>query len=169
MAHRIELKNSINILCQFVVSDNFSNINHCRRPAPVQPSAAVAPYNARTLLFRFLNMLRVFGIRRCDTMSRAMAWLNEHQIEFSLHDYKKNGVPADQLAAWIQRAGWQAVVNTRGTTFRKLPPEQTADLDAARALSLLTENPSAIRRPIAEHAGELLIGFDAVRWAEAFK
>ncbi len=114
-------------------------------------------------------MLRVFGIRRCDTMSRAMAWLNEQQIEFHLHDYKKDGVPADRLAGWIARAGWQAVVNTRGTTFRKLPPEQTSDLDDTRALALLTENPSAIRRPIIEHAGELLIGFDPARWSEIFR
>jgi len=114
-------------------------------------------------------MLRVFGIRRCDTMSRAMAWLNEHQLEFHLHDYKKDGVPADRLAGWIERAGWRAIVNTKGTTFRKLPPEVTADLDDARAQPLLTEHPSAIRRPIIEHGGHLLIGFDPAHWSEILK
>ncbi len=98
-----------------------------------------------------------------------MAWLNEQQIEFHLHDYKKDGVPADRLAGWIAQAGWQAIVNTRGTTFRKLPPDQTADLDDARAQALLIDNPSAIRRPIIEHGGELLIGFDPARWSEIFR
>ncbi|MBU0601229.1 MAG: Spx/MgsR family RNA polymerase-binding regulatory protein [Gammaproteobacteria bacterium] len=114
-------------------------------------------------------MLRVFGIRRCDTMSRAMAWLNEQQLDFHLHDYKKDGVPVDRLAGWMERVGWQALVNTRGTTFRKLPPEQTADLDNVKALKLLTENPSAIRRPIIEHGTDILIGFDPARWSETFK
>lgn len=114
-------------------------------------------------------MLRVFGIRRCDTMSRAMAWLNEHQLEFHLHDYKKDGVPADRLAGWIERAGWRAIVNTKGTTFRKLPPELTADLDDVRVQPLLTEHPSAIRRPIIEHGGHLLIGFDPAHWSEILK
>jgi Spx/MgsR family transcriptional regulator len=111
-------------------------------------------------------MLRVFGIKRCDTMSRAFAWLADRHIDFQLHDYKKDGVPAEALADWIRRAGWQAVVNTRGTTFRKLPPEQTADLDANRAFALLSANPSAIRRPLVDHGGELLIGFDPQRWSE---
>lgn len=111
-------------------------------------------------------MLRIYGIKRCDTMSRAQSWLAEHQIEFALHDYKKDGVPADLLADWMRRAGWQVLVNTRGTTFRKLPPEQTADLDNDRALALLTANPSAIRRPLIDLGGELLVGFDEKRWSE---
>lgn len=111
-------------------------------------------------------MLRIFGIRRCDTMARAMNWLTDQHIAFELHDYKKDGVPADLLADWLARAGWQTVVNTRGTTFRKLAPEQTADLDNARALTLLTGFPSAIRQPIVDHGGELLIGFDPDRWSK---
>jgi len=110
-------------------------------------------------------MLRIYGIKRCDTMARAQAWLADHQIAFELHDYKKGGVPADRLADWMRRAGWQALVNTRGTTFRKLPPEQTADLDDARALALLTANPSAIRRPLIDLGSELLVGFDEQRWS----
>lgn len=114
-------------------------------------------------------MLRVFGIKRCDTMARAMNWLADQHIEFQLHDYKKDGVPSELLRDWIRRAGWQNLVNSRGTTFRKLPPEQTAGLDDERALALLQANPSAIRRPVVDHDGALLIGFDAVRWAEVLK
>ena len=110
-------------------------------------------------------MLRIYGIKRCDTMSRAQSWLAEHQIEFVLHDYKKDGVPADLLAGWMRRAGWQVLVNTRGTTFRKLPPDQTTDLDNERALALLTANPSAIRRPVIDLGNELLVGFDEKRWS----
>jgi Spx/MgsR family transcriptional regulator len=111
-------------------------------------------------------MLRIYGIKRCDTMSRAIDWLGAHGIDFQLHDYKKDGVPADLLDSWIARAGWQAVVNTRGTTFRKLSPELTADLDDRRAFALLQAHSSAIRRPIVDLGDDLLIGFDPARWAE---
>lgn len=112
-------------------------------------------------------MIRVFGIRRCDTMARAMTWLTDRHIEFQLHDYRKDGVPEDLLADWIARAGWASLVNTRGTTFRKLSPDQTADLDGVRAFTLLKAYPSAIRRPIVDRGNRLLIGFDADEWAEA--
>ncbi|WP_018410918.1 Spx/MgsR family RNA polymerase-binding regulatory protein [Methyloversatilis thermotolerans] len=114
-------------------------------------------------------MLHIYGIKRCDTMSKAMAWLRDRHIDFRLHDYQKDGVPESLLADWIRRAGWQSVVNARGTTFRKLPPALTADLDDGKALALLKAHASAIRRPIVDLGDDLLIGFDAGRWSKVFE
>jgi len=105
--------------------------------------------------------VRVYGIRNCDTMKKAFAWLDEHHVAWELHDYKRDGAPAERLAAWVQALGWERLANTRGTTWRKLPEADRKDLDQARALALLAAHPSAIRRPIVEAGGELLVGFDA--------
>jgi len=105
-------------------------------------------------------MTTIYGIRNCDTMRKARAWLDAHGVEYTFHDYKTLGVPAGRLRAWVERLGWQALLNTRGTTFRKLPPARQAALEDERALALMTEFPGLIRRPVLEHGGHLLIGFD---------
>jgi len=104
--------------------------------------------------------LKVYGIRNCDTMKKAFAWLEARKIDYELHDYKKAGVPAAKLKAWAARAGWEKLVNSRGPTWRKIPEPQKAGLNEARALALLEQNTSAIRRPIVEAGGRLLVGFD---------
>jgi arsenate reductase len=104
--------------------------------------------------------LKVYGIRNCDTMKKAFAWLEAHKIDYELHDYKKVGVPAGKLKEWAGRAGWEKLVNTRGPTWRKIPDAQKAGLNEARALALLERNTSAIRRPIVEAGNRLLVGFD---------
>jgi len=102
----------------------------------------------------------VYGIPNCDTMKKAFAWLDEHGIEYRFHDYKKAGVPAERLAAWSKAVGWEKLANTRGPTWRKIPEPARANLDEARALKLLLENPSAIRRPVIEWGRKLTVGFD---------
>ncbi len=106
-------------------------------------------------------MTIIYGIRNCDTMRKAFAWLDAHKVDYAFHDYKKLGVPAGRLGAWVERVGWQTLLNTRGTTFRKLPPARQAALDEKRALALMLELPSVIRRPVLEHGEQLLVGFDA--------
>jgi Spx/MgsR family transcriptional regulator len=107
----------------------------------------------------------VYGIRNCDTMKRAFSWLDEHGVAYRFHDYKREGVPADRLAAWSKALGWEKLANTRGPTWRKIPDPARADLDETRALKLLVENPSAIRRPVVEWGRKLTVGFDPDEFA----
>lgn len=109
-------------------------------------------------------MVTIYGIRNCSTMKKAFAWLESNGIPYSLHDYKKSGVPPEKLKAWLARAGWEQLVNTRGTTFRKLPPARQQDLNAVKAAALMSEFPSVIKRPLIEHGKELLIGFEPERY-----
>lgn len=110
----------------------------------------------------------VYGIPNCDTVRKARAWLGEHGIAHAFHDYRKDGVDAGRLAGWIERFGWEKVLNRAGTTCRKLPEEMKAGLDAGRAQALMIAHPAAIKRPIVEHPVGVLIGFDAGEWAAAF-
>ncbi|MGN6498095.1 MAG: arsenate reductase [Tsuneonella sp.] len=112
-------------------------------------------------------MIDFYGIPNCDTVKKARAWLDAKGIAYAFHDYKKDGADPAQLARWAAQAGWETVLNRRGTTFRKLPQADKADLDAAKAVRLMAAHPSAIKRPVVEHAGGLLVGFDSEEWAAA--
>lgn len=102
----------------------------------------------------------VYGIRNCDTMKKAFAWLDGHGVEYAFHDYKKAGVPADRLAAWSKAVGWERLANTRGPTWRKIPEASRTDLDEAGALKLLELHASAIKRPVVEWGRRVTVGFD---------
>jgi len=104
--------------------------------------------------------VKVYGIRNCDTMKKAFAWLDARKVAYEFHDYKKAGVPPGKLKAWAAKAGWERLPNTRGPTWRKIPDAQKAGLNEAKALALLEANTSAIRRPIVEAGSKLLVGFD---------
>jgi arsenate reductase len=114
-------------------------------------------------------MTTVYGIKNCDTMKRAFAWLDEHGIAYAFHDYKKLGADEALLKKWAARAGWEKLINTRGPSFRKLPPEKQANLTEEKAIALMLENPSMIRRPIVESGRTLLIGFDPDEYASRLK
>lgn len=109
----------------------------------------------------------IYGIRNCDTMKKARAWLDGHGVAYEFHDYKKHGVAEAQLAGWCERAGWQRLLNKAGTTFRKLPDADKQDLDQAKAIGLMVANPSMIKRPVLEAGGSLLVGFKADAYDEA--
>lgn len=109
----------------------------------------------------------LYGIPNCDTVKKARTWLDGQGIAYAFHDYKKAGADAAKLAAWCEAVGWEKVLNRAGTTFRKLPDADKADLDQARAVALMAANPSCIKRPIVEHAGGLLVGFKPDEWAAA--
>lgn len=110
----------------------------------------------------------MFGIPNCDTVKKARTWLGAKGIAYTFHDYKKQGADPDQLAEWVEKAGWEKVLNRAGTTFRKLPEADKEGLDAARAVAVMTANPSAIKRPIVEYPGGLLVGFKEAEWQDAF-
>ena len=107
----------------------------------------------------------LYGIPNCDTVRRARAWLDQRGIGYTFHDYKKEGADPARLAAWSDAAGWEALLNRRGTTFRALSDTDKTDIDRAKAIKLMQANPSLIKRPVVEHDGGLLVGFDSVEWA----
>lgn len=109
----------------------------------------------------------LYGIRNCDTVKRARAWLDGAGVACSFHDYKASGVPEAALRGWVERLGWAALLNRSGTTFRKLPDADTADLDAGRAVALMLAHPSAIRRPVLVAGESLLVGFKPDAWSSA--
>lgn len=109
-------------------------------------------------------VLTVYGIKNCDTMKKAFAWLDERGIPYRFHDYKKAGVPDGLLEGWAERLGWEALVKKTGTTWRKLPEEIRQKLDRDRALALLREQTSLIRRPILMDGELLLAGFEPEAW-----
>ena len=123
--------------------------------------------------------LIVYGIKNCDTMKKAFAWLDAAGIAYSFHDFKKSGITLAQLQHWAKQLdaaqptmpaqGWQALANSRGPTWRKVAEGATpAALGQARTLALLCDNTSAIRRPVLERDGQhLLLGFDASVWLKA--
>lgn len=108
----------------------------------------------------------LYGIPNCDNVKRARAWLQAQRVAYRFHDFKKSGVPTARLDAWIADVGWEALVNHRGTTWKKL--EETARaavVDAASARALMLAAPSVIKRPVVEWAGgQVTVGFDPARW-----
>jgi arsenate reductase len=110
----------------------------------------------------------MYGIRNCDTVKKARAWLDAHGVEHAFHDCKAAGVDRALLEAWTRELGWEAVVNRSGTTFRMLDPALTAGLDAGKAVELMLAHPSAIRRPIVTGRGAPLVGFKPESYAQAF-
>jgi len=109
-----------------------------------------------------------YGIPNCDTVKKARVWLEAKGIAYDFHDYKKAGADPAKLKAWVSAKGWEAILNRAGTTFRKLPDEAKQDLDEAKAVALMLEQPSMIKRPVIEYDGGLLVGFKEPEWAAAF-
>jgi arsenate reductase (glutaredoxin) len=112
--------------------------------------------------------LTLFGIANCDTVKKARVWLEGQGIKHAFHDYKKAGVTEAQLGKWCAELGWEVVLNRSGTTFRNLDASDKENLGEAKAITLMQAQPSMIKRPIAEHAGGLLIGFKASDYEKAF-
>ena len=114
-------------------------------------------------------MTIIYGITNCDTMKRAFGWLKENRIEYEFHDYKKAGVSATLLKSWASQASWEKLLNTRGTTWRKLSDEQRADMGEKKALQLMQQQPSLIKRPVLVHGNKILVGFDENAYRDLFK
>ena len=114
--------------------------------------------------------VKVYGIKNCDTVKKARKFLEEAEIKFVFHDYKKDGVDAEKLTVFVEEFGWEAVLNKRGTTWRKLD-EDTKDsvVDAKSAIAVMVQNPSAIKRPIVEGVSKTFVGFDPVAWEMALE
>ena len=111
----------------------------------------------------------IHGIKACDTMKTARTWLEAHGVAYSFHDYKTQGVARATLEEWVRAVGWQTLLNRGGTTFRKLPDADKADLGEAKAIALMLAQPSMIKRPVLEHGGALIVGFRPEAYAAAFR
>jgi arsenate reductase len=104
--------------------------------------------------------ITIYGIKNCDTMKKARAWLEQHGVDYVFHDYKTEGIERERLERWCKKVGWEILLNRAGTTFRKLPESEKGNVDARRAVQLMLEQPSMIKRPVLElGGGKLLVGF----------
>ena len=101
----------------------------------------------------------LYGIPNCDTVKKARVWLDQHDVAYAFHDYKKVGIDRPRLEAWVAEHGWEVVLNRAGTTFRALPDADKANLEAGRAVTLMLAQPSMIKRPVLETEDGLLVGF----------
>jgi Spx/MgsR family transcriptional regulator len=109
--------------------------------------------------------LTLYGIKNCDTMKKARAWLEDHGVSYEFHDYKVSGIDRATLEKWAAVAGWETLLNRAGTTFRKLPDAAKSGLTEAKAMKLMLEQPSMIKRPVLEKGRTLLVGFNEERYS----
>lgn len=111
--------------------------------------------------------IAIYGIKNCDTMKKARAWLDKKGLAYDFHDYKTAGIERGRLEGWAKKAGWETLLNRAGTTFRKLPERDKEGLTEAKAIALMIANPSMIKRPVLETGGKLLVGFKPDQYEEA--
>lgn len=115
-------------------------------------------------------MLHVYGIKNCNTVKKAINWLDENQLPYTFHDYKKEGISEKKLEEWEKEISWEKLLNKKGTTWKKLDPaEQAAVIDARTANQALVHNTSMIKRPVIEGGKQILLGFDELEYASSLK
>jgi arsenate reductase len=113
--------------------------------------------------------LILYGIKNCDTMKKARAWLDGHEVGYAFHDYKAAGIARAKLEGWARQLGWETLLNKAGTTFRTLPDADKEGLTESKAIWLMLAQPSLIKRPVLELSdGKLLVGFKPETYAAAF-
>lgn len=101
----------------------------------------------------------IYGIKNCDTMKKARAWLDAKGVAYDFHDYKTAGIAKDKLKGWSDKLGWETLLNRAGTTFKKLPDADKEGITEKKALALMLAQPSMIKRPVLEAGGKLMVGF----------
>ncbi len=111
----------------------------------------------------------LYGIKNCDTMKKARAWLDAKGVPYAFHDYKAQGIGRARLEGWARSVGWETLLNRASTTFRKLPDADKAGLDEGRALALMLHQPSMIKRPVLDLDGRLLVGFKPEQYEAAVR
>ena len=114
-------------------------------------------------------MTTLYGIRNCDTVKKARKWLDTHGVDYRFHDFRADGLEATKLDAWIRAVGWEALLNRRGTTWRRLPEDVRDGIDEKHVAALMLEQPTLIRRPVVAHGKQVLVGFDAQAFTQCFK
>jgi arsenate reductase len=112
--------------------------------------------------------MTVYGIKNCDTMKKARAWLDAHGIAHEFHDYKTKGIESERLGTWAKAVGWETLLNRSGTTFRKLADRDKAALDEKKAIALMTASPTLIKRPVLDLGDRIIVGFKPDTYEKAF-
>jgi Spx/MgsR family transcriptional regulator len=112
---------------------------------------------------------KIYGIKNCDTMKKAFTWLREHDIAHEFHDYRADGIDVKTVTAWVKQLGWEKVLNKASTTFKELADADKADLDEAKAIGLMVENPTMIKRPILIDGKTVTAGFKPDIYASLFR
>jgi arsenate reductase len=113
--------------------------------------------------------ITIYGIKNCDTMKKARAWLDGHRVAYEFHDYKATGASKEKLKAWCDELGWETLLNRAGTTFRNLPDADKEGLNERKAIALMLAQPSMIKRPVLEAGKKLLVGFKPDIYASELK
>jgi Spx/MgsR family transcriptional regulator len=112
--------------------------------------------------------ITIYGIKNCDTMKKARAWLDKQGVDYAFHDYKSAGIERTKLETWAREAGWETLLNRAGTTFKKLPDKDKSNVTEKKALALMLAQPSMIKRPVLDlGGGRLLVGFKPEDYAAA--
>ena len=114
------------------------------------------------------KVVTIHGIKNCDTMKKARAWLDDHGVAYAFHDYKVQGIARGALEGWARTVGWETLLNRSGTTFRKLPEQDRDGLTEAKAIALMLAQPAMIKRPVLDVGGTLIVGFKPEIYAKAF-
>lgn len=115
-----------------------------------------------------IRVVTIYGIRNCETMKKARAWLDEHAVAYEFHDYKVSGIARPMLENWARSVGWERLLNRAGTTFRKLPEKDREGMNEGRAMALMLAQPSMIKRPVLDVGGLLIVGFKPEDYDRAF-
>jgi Spx/MgsR family transcriptional regulator len=110
----------------------------------------------------------IYGIKNCDTMKKARAWLDQHGVAYAFHDYKAAGIERGRLEAWSADVGWESLLNRAGTTFRALSDKDKDGLTEKKAIALMMAHPAMIKRPVLDIGGKLLVGFKPEQYGKAF-
>ena len=110
----------------------------------------------------------LYGISNCDTIKKARNWLTQHQVEFSFHDYRKQGLDPALLKQWVEVLGWETLLNKRGTTWRQLSPEIQSSIDETAAIDIMLDNPAIIKRPLLVKDTKQYVGFNPETYAQIF-
>jgi len=113
-------------------------------------------------------MTTMYGISNCDTIKKARRWLDENNVEYQFHNYKTAGIEAEMLTQWVNQLGWEILLNKRGTTWRKLSDEQKSDIDNDKAIALMCEHTSMIKRPVLVYGNHIEAGFSDKRYKDLF-
>jgi arsenate reductase len=116
-----------------------------------------------------VDAVTIYGIKSCDTMKKARAWLDARGIAYAFHDYKTAGIERAMLERWAREVGWETLVNRAGTTFRTLSDKDKEGLNEKKAIALMAAQPSSIKRPVLEIGGKLLVGFKPEQYEGAFR
>jgi arsenate reductase len=115
-----------------------------------------------------MSDVTVYGIPNCDTMKKARTWLSEHDIEYTFHDYKKQGITKKKINEWLKSVEWEILLNRRGMMWRKVPDEIKQSINKTKAIELMLETPSIIKRPVLEARGKVTVGFNEATYQELF-